>query len=126
MENELKVERYDASEAAAKKKKILKKVTTGVGAAALVTVLGYYGLAQDRKGTEPMTVKDGSDTVPVIVKKDLDTVLVKEDLDTIPMTVKKDTVPVPVKKNVDTVVPMRTFYIGGNGAWFNSVIEFLG
>ena len=90
MENELKVERYDASEAAAKKKKILKKVTTGVGAAALVTVLGCYGL-QDRKVAVPTTVNKDS----VTVNKDLDT------------------------------VPMIEHYLGGNGAWFNSVIEFL-
>ena len=116
MKNELKVERYDASEAAAKKKKILKRVATGVGATTLVTVLGYYGLAQDKKGTEPRSVNEGFDTVTVIIKKDLDTVPVKKD---------SDTVSVPVKKDVDTVAPMRTFYLGGNGAWFNSVIEFL-
>ena len=92
MKNELKIERYDASEAAAKKKKILKRVATGVGATTLVTVLGYYGLAQDKKGAEPRIVNEGLDTVTVIIKKDLDTVpmTVKKDLDTVPMIVKKD------------------------------------
>ena len=49
MKSQLKVERYDASKAAAKKNKILKIVAIGVGATALATVLGYYGLTQVKK-----------------------------------------------------------------------------
>jgi hypothetical protein len=116
-ENKLQVQQYDASEVEAKKKKILKKVATGVGAAALVTVLGYYGLAQDAQATEPVFIKEKSDTVPAIV---LDTVpvAVKQDLDIKPITT--DTI------DIGTIVlPMGTFMLGGGGAWFNSVIEFL-
>ena len=86
----LKVEHYDASEVAAKKMKILKTVATGVGAAALTTLLGCYGCA---KGPDSTSVKN--------------------DLDTAPETE-------PIED-----APMRTFMVGGNGAWFNSVIEFL-
>jgi len=101
MKNELKVERYDASEAAAKKKKILKIVSTGVGVAALSTMLGCYGLQQKATKTDTMTVNK-------------DTVTVNKALDTI-----------PVVEPIEEVVPTRQFYLGGNGAWFNSVIEFL-
>jgi len=132
MKKELQVEHYDSSEVAAKKRKILKRVATGVGAAALVTTLGYFGLVQGKKDTEHTIVKNDLDTVPVNVKNDLDTVpkIVENDLDTVPKTVKKT--PKTVKGNpdpVDTVVidiePMRDFIMGGGGAWFNSVIEFL-
>jgi len=132
MKNELKVEHYDSSEVAAKKKKMLKKVATGVGAAALVTTLGYFGLVQDKKATEPIVVNENLDTASI--KTEL-----VEVLDTVPSIADLDTVPVPVKKKpktvkgnpdpVDTVVidiePMRDFIMGGGGAWFNSVIEFL-
>ena len=101
MKNELKVERYDASEVDAKKKKILKIVTKGVGATALSTMLGCYGL---QKTTN-------TDTMPV----NKDTVTVNQGIDTIPV------VPIPFEEE-----PMRFQIMGGNGAWFNSVIEFLG
>jgi len=42
--DELQVEQYDAAEAEAKKKKILKRVGIGAGAAVLLGVLGYFGL----------------------------------------------------------------------------------
>jgi hypothetical protein len=42
--DELQVEHYDADAAAAKKKKIQKRVAIGVGAAALLVLLGYFGL----------------------------------------------------------------------------------
>ncbi len=96
MKNELKVEHYDSSEAATKKKKILKIVTTGVGAAALSTMLGCYGL-QKTTNTDTMTVNK-------------DTVTANKALDTIPEPIEE---------------PMRFQIMGGNGAWFNSVIEFL-
>jgi len=124
--NELKVEHYDASEVEAKKKKILKKVATGVGATALVTVLGYYGLAQ---AAEPVLIKENLDTMQIAD--------IKEKSDTVP-TIVLDTVPVAVKQDLDIepittdtidigtiVLPMGTFILGGGGAWFNSVIEFL-
>jgi hypothetical protein len=110
-ENKLQVEQYDASEVEAKKKNILKKVATGVGAAALLTVLSAYGLAQEKKDIDSTFVKQDLDTVPVIVK---------QDLNIEPITVKKDTI------DIGTIVlPMETFILGGGGAWFNSVIEFL-
>jgi hypothetical protein len=135
MKKELKVEHYDSSEVAAKKKKMLKRVATGVGAAALVTTLGYFGLVQDKKATEPIVVNENLDTVRISVQKDLDTVptTVQTDLDTVPMAVKKT--PKKSKKaattvNADTVpviefIEMETFICGGGGAWFNSVVEFL-
>ena len=132
MKNELQVEQYDASEVESKKKKIRRIVATGVGATALATVLGYYGLVQDKKGSEPIIVKNELDTVPIIIKNDLDTVsmTIKENLDTVPV---KKKAPKKVKKVntaqsvIDTVeyVPMIEHYCGGNGAWFNSVVEFL-
>jgi hypothetical protein len=96
MKNELKVEHYDASKVEAKKRKILKIVSTGVGAVALSTMLGCYGL---KKGAESANVKQDLDTAPIIVT---------------------DTVPV-----IEPIKPMETFILGGGGAWFNSVIEFL-
>ena len=103
MKNELQVEQYDALKAAAKKKKMLQRVATGVGAAALVTVLGCYGL-RGAKGTDSTSLKKDLNTAPMTIKNDLDTVPVIEPIED---------------------VPMRTFMMGGNGAWFNSVIEFL-
>jgi len=133
MKKELQVEQYDSSEVEAKRKKILKIVATGVGATALATVLGYYGLVQNKKDTEPMFVKNNLDTVPIIVKKDTVPDIVNKELDTVPVPIKKK--PKNVKKanavppvTTDTVEyePMIEHIMGGNGAWFNSVIEFLG
>ena len=73
--NELQVERYDAAEVEAKKKKILKRIAIGIGVAAL---LGYFGLCRTTPSTKT------------------------------------------------TIEPMIQFMTGGNGAWFNSVIVFLG
>ena len=42
--DELKVEQYDAAKAEAKRRLILKRVGIGVGVAALIAVLGYFGL----------------------------------------------------------------------------------
>ena len=77
--DELRIGQYDAAEAEAKKKKILKRVGIGIGVAVLLAVLGYFGLvgAQDKNGP-------------------------------------------------DTSQPMTEFMLGGNGAWFNSVIVFFG
>ena len=94
MENELKVEHYDASEVEVKKKKILKIVATGIGIAALTTILGCFGLQKAKKSADTTTVNKGSDTIPVIE---------------------------PVEDE-----PMIEFIMGGNGAWFNSVIQFTG
>jgi hypothetical protein len=103
--NELKVQQYDASEASAKKSKILKVVATGVGATALVTMLGCYGL------------RDGGNT-STNEYLDIDSMTVKQDLGTAPIAA-ADTI------DVGTIeLPMSVFMLGGNGAWFNSVIEF--
>jgi len=99
MEKELKVEHYDASEVESKKKKILKIVTTGVGAAALATLLGCYGCTKRSDSTS--------------VKNDLDTASKTESVEDVPETE-------PIED-----VHMRFQIMGGNGAWFNSVIEFL-
>ena len=51
--DELKVEHYDAAEAETKKKRILVKVGLGVvGAAALLTLLGIFGLIAGWWGVE--------------------------------------------------------------------------
>ena len=42
--DELQVEHYDAAEAEAKKKRILFKVGIGIGAAALLALLAFFGL----------------------------------------------------------------------------------
>jgi hypothetical protein len=97
-ENKLQVQQYDASEVEAKKKKILKIVATGVGTVALTTMLGCYGL----RGGKSAPTNEHVDTIPMTVKQDSDTI----DIGTI-------------------VLPMGTFILGGGGAWFNSVIEFL-
>ena len=101
MKNELKVEHYDSSEVAAKKKKMLKRVATGVGAASLVTTLGYFGLVQDKKATESIVINENLDTVSI--KTEL-----VEVLDTVPSIADLDTVPVKktsksVKKDLDTI-----------------------
>ena len=76
--DELKVEQYDAAKAESKRKKILR-VAMGAGVAALVAVLVYFGLVQDKNDDEPPDTE-----------------------------------------------PMTEFMCGGNGAWFNSIIVFLG
>ena len=42
--DELHVEQYDAAEAEAKRKRILKRVGIGVGVAIILAILGYFGL----------------------------------------------------------------------------------
>ena len=42
--DELRVEHYDAEDAAIKKKKILKRIGIGAGIAAILAILGYFGL----------------------------------------------------------------------------------
>ena len=131
MKKELKVEHYDSSEVEAKKKKMLKRVATGVGAATLATTLGYFGLVQDKKATEPIVIIENLDTVSIKTElvEVLDTVPSIADLDTVP--VKKTPKSKSVKKDLDTTavapppIEMETFILGGGGAWFNSVIEFL-
>ena len=86
----LHVEQYDAAKAETKRKKILKRVGIGVGAAVLLAVLGYFGLVKEQPKSEP-------DTPPGI-----------------------ESVTEP------TITPMTEFMLGGNGAWFNSVIIFFG
>ena len=78
--DELKVEHYDAEKAKAKKKKILKRIAIGAGVAALIALLGYFGLVKDKDGLGKWPHNE----------------------------------------------PMTEFMVGGNGAWFNSVIVFFG
>ena len=96
-ENKLQVQQYDASEMEAKKQRILKKVATGVGAVALTTLLSCSGL----RGGASVPAND-------------------EHLVDIPMTVEQDSNIIDIGT---IVLPMSTFLLGGNGAWFNSVIE---
>ena len=118
MKNELKVEHYDSSEATTKKKKILKIVSTGVGAAALSTMLGCFRLKKSKK-TDTMPVKENLDTVPPVIdpinkfKKCPNGHYFPSDKEECPFCPTTDD------------VPMRTFICGGGGAWFNSVVEFL-
>ena len=96
--DELQVEQYDAAEAESKKKEILKRVGIGVGAAVLLAVLGYFGLVGNKDKNDPDTAPDiGSATE---------------------QTAEPTTEP--------SSTPLTTFYAGGNGAWFNSVVVFLG
>ena len=111
-ENKLQVQQYDVSEVEAKRKKILRKVATGVGAVALTALLSYYGLrgegstpANEYLDAEPAIAQD-TIPIPTIVQ---DTILV----------IAQDTIPPPPPD-----LPMIEFIMGGNGAWFNSVIEF--
>ena len=169
--NELRVERYDASELATKKKKILKKVATGVGAAALTTMLGCFELhagtsapANEYLDTIPMTVKQDSDTIvqqtitgvvqdelgePVIgatvmiqgtgqgtvtdidgrfsISAPANAVLIFSfvGMETVKRRVAASQTEMNVTINIGTIeMPMMLFMLGGNGAWFNSVIEF--
>ena len=89
--NELRVEQYDVAEIA-KKKKILKKVATGIGTAALTTTLCAYGLAHDKK--------IDADTKPVVI--DIGTIRMEPDMD----IMREESV--------------NIWAMGGPGAWFDS------
>ena len=57
-EFELKVEKYDAKSAEAKRKKIMARVAIGVGSVALLGVLAYFGLSSMRGAEQETRPRD--------------------------------------------------------------------
>ena len=96
--DELQVGQYDAAEAEAKRKKIRKRVKTGVGVSVLLAVLGYFGLVREQD---------------------------RNDQDT-PQSIESMATPSNEPTAEPSDEPMTEFFLGGNGAWFNSVIVFFG